>query len=88
MTFNFNVKNRIDYPLVIPNCLTPMPQMPVSVLPEMSTAWNGNICLATSATTASKRFSQSDEIIAPFNPMNQFSRPKSRQFFIQSEGFP
>ncbi|VDM10513.1 unnamed protein product [Wuchereria bancrofti] len=49
---NFYPERGIDYPLVIPNCLTPMPQMPVSVLPEMSTAWNGNICLATSATTA------------------------------------
>ncbi|VBB28183.1 unnamed protein product [Acanthocheilonema viteae] len=45
---NFYPERGTDYPLVIPNCLTPISQMPASVLPEMSTAWSGNIRLATS----------------------------------------
>uniref|UniRef100_A0A0R3S0L7 Nuclear receptor domain-containing protein n=1 Tax=Elaeophora elaphi TaxID=1147741 RepID=A0A0R3S0L7_9BILA len=47
---NFYLERGIDYPFVMTNCMTPIPQMPVSVLPEMSTAWSGNIRLTTSTT--------------------------------------
>ncbi|MCP9266247.1 Nuclear hormone receptor HR96 [Dirofilaria immitis] len=47
---NFYPERGIECPLVIQNCLMPIPQIPVSVVPEISTKWSGNVGFAAPIT--------------------------------------